>query len=135
MAAIYVDTAALVALGNKDDAHHSDAVRIYRRLVTQRYTFVTTSAVILETANTFSKAKYKPLFQTIFEMVSSSSYWDYRTISEEDMASGLSLFYARQDKDWSLTDCIGINVAKSLDTLEVFTTDQHFEQAGLNPLL
>lgn len=44
-------------------------------------------------------------------------------------------FMARTDKDWSLTDCIGMIVAETYDVRTVFTSDRHFEQAGFTFLL
>jgi predicted nucleic acid-binding protein len=41
----------------------------------------------------------------------------------------------RQDKDWSLTDCISFVVMRDRGITKVFTTDHHFEQAGFKKLL
>jgi predicted nucleic acid-binding protein len=48
---------------------------------------------------------------------------------------GLALFRQTTDKDWSLTDCISVVVAKELGLQQVFTTDHHFTQAGFDILL
>ncbi|MCP4404853.1 MAG: type II toxin-antitoxin system VapC family toxin [bacterium] len=51
---VFVDTSALIALGNTRDAFHQAASRVNHDLLQQYYHFVTTSAVILEFANAFS---------------------------------------------------------------------------------
>ena len=41
----------------------------------------------------------------------------------------------RQDKDWSLTDCISFIVMRDRRIVEALTGDHHFEQAGFVALL
>jgi len=50
-------------------------------------------------------------------------------------ADGFELYSERQDKDWSLTDCISLAVMKERGLTEVLTGDHHFEQAGVKALL
>jgi len=42
---------------------------------------------------------------------------------------------ARNDKDWSLTDCISFIVMEEHGITEALTGDRHFEQAGFRALL
>ena len=109
---VYVDTAALIALGNKTDSFHPLASQVNQRLIAEQYTFLTTNAVILELANAFSKVRYKPLVISLIEAIQHSPQWHYLTIDETLMAQGLSLFKQRLDKDWSLVDCLGIYLAR-----------------------
>ncbi len=132
---VYVDTAALIALGNKTDSLHRLANQINQRLIAEQYTFLTTNAVILELANAFSRVRYKPLVISLIEAIQQSPKWHYLTIDETLMAQGLSLFKQQLDKDWSLTDCLGIHLARRFQITEIFTTDHHFEQAGFKILL
>ena len=48
---------------------------------------------------------------------------------------GLQLMGERDDKDWSLTDCISFVVMKEQGVKEALTEDRHFEQAGFVALL
>ncbi len=48
---------------------------------------------------------------------------------------GMQLMGERQDKDWSLTDCISFVVMKKHGIHDALTTDKHFEQAGFTALL
>ena len=36
---------------------------------------------------------------------------------------------------WSFTDCVSFELMHELNVRDSFTTDQHFRQAGFNPLL
>jgi hypothetical protein len=132
---VYVDTAALIALGSKTDNFHSLASQVNQRLIAEKYTFLTTNAVVLELANAFSRVRYKPLVISLIEAIQQSSKWHYLIIDETLMTQGLNLFKQRLDKDWSLVDCLGIHLARQFQITEIFTTDHHFEQAGFKILL
>lgn len=41
----------------------------------------------------------------------------------------------RTDKNWSLTDCIGMVAAESYRVDSIFTSDHHSQQAGFKILL
>ena len=47
----------------------------------------------------------------------------------------MTLFEARADKEWSLTDCISFVVMTEQRIADALTTDHHFIQAGFNALL
>ena len=48
---------------------------------------------------------------------------------------GLQLYEQREDKGYSLTDCISMNVMGSLHISDVLTHDRHFEQEGFSALM
>ncbi|MBI5829688.1 MAG: type II toxin-antitoxin system VapC family toxin [Chloroflexi bacterium] len=48
---------------------------------------------------------------------------------------GLDLFASRNDKDWSLTDCVSFVVMQDHGLTNALTADRHFEQAGFKALL
>jgi predicted nucleic acid-binding protein len=52
-----------------------------------------------------------------------------------DWQLGYDLYKARDDKSWSLVDCISIVICERLGITDVFTADHHFEQAGLRILV
>jgi uncharacterized protein len=45
------------------------------------------------------------------------------------------LYASRMDKDWSLVDCSSILICGLMGISRVFTSDRHFQQAGLEILL
>lgn len=135
MKTIYVDTAALVALGNKDDQWHEQAVQVSRQLTLTGCRFITTDAVLLEVGNTFSRALYKPVALRLIQTARQSPRWHCVPLDSDLLEKGLALFRTMSDKDWSLTDSISIVVASDLGITQVFTTDHHFTQAGFMILL
>jgi predicted nucleic acid-binding protein len=48
---------------------------------------------------------------------------------------GVDLYQNRDDKEWSLTDCISFVVMTREGITEALTGDHHFEQAGFSILL
>ena len=47
----------------------------------------------------------------------------------------MTLYRARSDKDWGLTDCVSFALMKREGIREALTADVHFRQAGLVALL
>lgn len=135
MKPVFVDTSALIALGNQRDEFHQQAAQLLRDLVASQRRFVTTNAVILKLANAFSPAQTKPLAFRLIALIKSTPTWMTVIIDAALMERGLERFRKMQDKDWSLVDCISMNVASDMDISEIFSNDHHFEQAGFNILL
>ena len=54
--------------------------------------------------------------------------------SRETFLAGLSLFRARADKGYSLTDCISMYTMQRLGLTDVLTNDQHFEREGFRAI-
>ena len=55
--------------------------------------------------------------------------------SSQSFLSGLALYEARPDKEYSLTDCISMLVLRQEAITEVLTNDDHFKQEGFTILL
>jgi predicted nucleic acid-binding protein len=55
--------------------------------------------------------------------------------SHESFLAGLALCERRPDKQYSLVDCISMNVMRQLGIYEILTHDRHFEQEGFARLL
>lgn len=124
MKPVFVDTSALVALGNKQDKWHDQALTMSRQLTLAGCRFITTEAVLLETGNTFSRACYKPVALRLATMVRHSPRWQCISVDSHLFESGLALFEKMSDKDWSLVDCISISVAYSQHIKQIFTTER-----------
>ncbi len=55
--------------------------------------------------------------------------------TRDSFLKGLTLYENRNDKDYSLTDCISINVMRNESLAEVLTNDRHFGQEGYKVLI
>lgn len=132
---IFVDTSALITLGNKKDSFHQQTLEIHQHLNTSNVKFVTSSGVLLEFGNTFSRLSLKPVAITLIKAIQNSEKWQYITIDEKVFNQAFNLYQKRQDKEWGMVDCTSIVIAQKMRIVEVFTTDHHFKQAGFTTLL
>lgn len=57
------------------------------------------------------------------------------SVSTELFVEALGLYSSRNDKSWSLTDCIAFVVMKQQGLTDALAVDKDFAQAGFRPLL
>ncbi len=55
--------------------------------------------------------------------------------TRDSFLKGLIFYETRSDKEYSLTDCISMNVMKAESLGEVLTNDHHFDQEGFSILI
>lgn len=124
----FVDTSALLALLDRDEGHHAEAVACWERLATRGAALVTTNYVVLET---IAVAQHRlgieavrafagdvlPLFDVVF-------------IDPPTHAAGLASLLAAGRRRLSLVDCSSFEVMRHLDLREAFAFDKHFEEQG-----
>jgi predicted nucleic acid-binding protein len=55
--------------------------------------------------------------------------------TRDSFLKGLFFYESRNDKQYSLIDCISMNVMKNESLIEVLTNDRHFEQEGYAVLI
>ena len=55
--------------------------------------------------------------------------------TRDSFLKGLAFYEDRSDKEYSLTDCISMNVMRAESLGEVLTNDRHFEQEGFAVLI
>ena len=135
MKPLFVDTSALIALGNKKDSFHQQAIQIRNKLKVQNRKFITTNAVLLEFGNAFSRIALKPVAISVIKAIKVSQKWECIEINELLFEQAFNLYQKMNDKEWGLVDCGSIIVASKRELTEVFTTDRHFKQAGFTILL
>jgi len=135
---VFWDTSAFLALANRRDALHSQAVAVSQALARENAQLLTTDAVLTELANGLSKVSQRQLAQRTVKMVYQSvplRVAEVVHINAELWQRGWQLYCARPDKEWGLTDCLSFVVMQENEVFEAFTADHHFEQAGFARLL
>jgi hypothetical protein len=96
---------------------------------------ITTIWVLVEVANAFASSWRRVWVERLFEELQSDPLVTIVPPTQEDFDKGYSLYTARKDKGWSLTDCISFVVMQQYGVTEALTADHHFEQAGYKALL
>lgn len=131
MKAVFADTFYYIALLDANDSAHETAVAATREL---KSTTVTTAWVLLELANTLSASRHRGVFARFDRLRANPNVVIYEA-EREVFDLGVDLYQKREDKEWSLTDCISFVVMTREGIAEALTGDHHFEQAGFSKLL
>jgi len=108
---VFVDTGYLIALEDADDDNHPAATR-HREDLTRMPPLMTTSYVVVEVVTFFNV----------------HGQHDKAVELGEALLSSPSV--ARQDKRYSLTDCVSFVVMRNLGITTAFAFDRYFEQEG-----
>ncbi|MBM4439527.1 MAG: type II toxin-antitoxin system VapC family toxin [Candidatus Rokubacteria bacterium] len=130
--AVFVDTVYWLALLNRNDRWHRDAVDWSGRI---EGPLVTTDAVLTEVADALCRADRRHLAIEALGAIRDDRAVTSVPGSAKLFSEGLKLYGARRDKDWSLTDCISFTVMKERKIQSALTADIHFVQAGYRALL
>jgi len=129
---VFIDTGYILALINTADEHHERAATVARKV---KPPFLTTEAVLVEIGNALSRARWRALgYATILDLRADPDI-EVMPADAELFERALSLYGARMDKEWGLTDCMSFVVMQERDLTQVLTTDRHFGQAGFVDLL
>jgi predicted nucleic acid-binding protein len=131
----FVDTLYFVALFNPRDQWHERAFAASKLIADAK--LITTEDVLVELLNFFSeygeKARRGAVLQT--EGILSGSNIEVAPQSHEAFIEGLTLYKARPDKGYSLTDCISMHTMRERNITDILTHDDHFRQEGFKVLL
>ncbi|HET7056609.1 MAG TPA: PIN domain-containing protein [Thermomicrobiales bacterium] len=122
----FVDSSAIVALVDEDDAAHSAAVDAYRELSTSGYRLFTTDHVVVEA--------YDLLLNGVGPVVATAWLRDQRLpvycTDEADLAAAQTILAARPaDAPVSFTDALSLAVMERLGVADAFAVDPAFLNA------
>jgi uncharacterized protein len=129
---IFVDTGFLLALSQPADALHTRA-RAWANILSEP--LVVTEYILWETVNRLSQPVDRAKGHRLVQYVSSAANYELVVASRALFNAGLELHADRDDKDWSLTDCISFIVMQRRSIKQALAYDHHFEQAGFEALL
>lgn len=132
---VFVDAAFAIALASPRDRYHSVASALAADLRKNNSMMVTTVAVLLEIGNALSRRRHRQAGKRIIQSLRTDSMVEVIQLDDDLVSRGFALFSSRDDKEWSITDCISFAVMASLGTKEALTPDKHFVQAGFSALM
>jgi predicted nucleic acid-binding protein len=129
---VFVDSFYFFAILNPRDTAHARAVEFSGRFTGP---MVTTSWVLTEVADGLARSANRHVFRRLLINLREHPANQVIPASDELFERGVTLYDARPDKQWSLTDCISFVVMGERAIREALTGDHHYEQAGFTALL
>lgn len=129
---VFADSFFYFAIVNPDDQDHRRAIDFLSSFDGQ---IVTTSWVLVELGDGMCDPRNREPFLQLYRDLAEDPQVFIVPPDQEYFEAGLELFARRQDKAWSLTDCISFAVMQREGLTEALTADHHFEQAGFVALL
>ncbi len=128
MRRVFADTLYWVALTHRKDLWHQAAVKISRTLAGCH--LVTTDEILTEVLSAFCEAG--PLLRqraaTLVRSLHKKPTVTVHPQTRDTFLTGLSLYEARPDKEYSLTDCVSMQTMQHERITEILTHDHHFTQ-------
>lgn len=135
MRRVFADALYWIAVTSRRDQWHRAAMQASVKLA--GCDLVTTEEVLIEVLNAFCEAgpTLRRKATTMVRHLYLDSTIKICPASREGFLAGLTLYEARPDKGYSLTDCISMVTMRQMGIIEVLTHDNHFVQEGFINLL
>ncbi len=128
----FVDTGAFIAVTDKSDQYHSNAVIYFKELLESRQSLVTTNFVLDETYTRLKRKLGSHAAITFGDSIKKSDQLEIITVDEEIERRAWGIFKRYQDQAFSYTDCTSFSVMQMKKLKTSFAFDIHFEIFGFN---
>lgn len=130
MKVLFADSFYWIALLDPNDEWHQRFKDFNRNLKSVH--FLTTDEVLSEFLNFFSGYNSTMRLGAIRRVRDMLQGHNVQVVPQtrERFISGLDLYEQRPDKEYSLTDCMSMQVMKEMEIAEILTHDRHFAQEG-----
>jgi uncharacterized protein len=129
---LFADTFYFIALLNAADESH-DAAESFA--TSDDVQVLTTAWVLTELADGLAQTAGRTVFAPLLDDLRADSRVTFIEPAADLWQRGIELYHKREDKGWSLTDCISFVVMAERNITDALTGDHHFEQAGFRALL
>ncbi len=128
---LFVDTAAWLALNDKNDQYHKKAMAKSLEIKAKKIKLIT-SEYILDESITLIRYRVSHQAAVIFgDSLFKSRIVKIVDITEGNRLKAWEIFKKYNDKELSFTDCTSFVLIKNLKLQKAFTFDKHFEQIGV----
>jgi predicted nucleic acid-binding protein len=127
---LFVDTSAWLALNNKNDQHHDEAVSKITKVRQQKIQLVTSEYVFDESVTIIRYRISHRAAVAFGDALISSNVASIEDIADEERLKAWVLFKKYRDKDLSFTDCTSFALMVKLKLQKAFSFDDHFKQVG-----
>ena len=131
MTSLFLDTSYLIAVEYADDQRHREALKHWRSLLRKPSLHVVTTSYVFDEVLTFLNARH--LHSKAVEVgknLLKSPTVTLVHVDEELFDEAWAYFQKRDDKRYSMTDCVSFVLMKRMGLKQALTFDRHFKQAG-----
>lgn len=132
---VFLDTSFIIALENRDDAHHQRARTLDEELLCEGATLLLHDGVLMEIGDGYARMNRRAKGIALLSRLTNEQGYQIDSVSSDVMQQALSLYESRSDKEWGLTDCVSFVLMESHGVTDALTADVHFQQAGFRALL
>ena len=129
----FVDTSALLAVMDRDDAAHAEAKQAWQQLTALRATLVTTSYVVLETVAIIQHRVGVAAVRTFNDDIYPILTIDW--ISSAQHTRGMGALLVANRRNLSLVDCVSFDTMRRHGLTAAFAFDKHFDEQGFTTRL
>ncbi len=130
--ATLIDAGHHIALSDPRDELHDRALAWSRSITGQ---LIVTDHVLAEAVNAHSATRSRVYVHDVIASLLSSEFVELVRTDLALFDKAMTFHRGRQDKTWSLTDCISFIIMESEGIRQALAYDRHFEQAGFEALL
>lgn len=127
---IFVDTSAWLALNDKNDQYHSEAVSRLNAVAKQKIELIT-SEYVADESITIIRYRVSHKAAVVFgDALMNSTIVTVADITDEERFLTWMLFKKYDDKELSFTDCTSFALMNKMRLRKAFAFDDHFKQIG-----
>ena len=130
---VFVDTSALFAVLDADDANHLSAGRIWRNLLDEREDMLTSNYVLIESLALIQRRLGFEALRTFQADV--AGVLQVRWIDVALHSAGVAALLTAARRDLSLVDCVSFEVMRRLGLTSAFAFDEDFTDQGFRCLV
>ena len=132
---VLLDTSFIVALENRDDPCHARAKRLDRELMRDAAVVLAHWGILLEIGDGYARLARREKGTQLLDRISGEDGYQVVPLSQELIQQAMTLYRARSDKEWGLTDCLSFVLMEREGITQALSADVHFRQAGFEAML
>jgi len=129
---VFVDTSALLAILDADDANHREAREVWQVLLSRGATLLSTNYVLLET---FALVQHRLGLEALSILLSDvAAVLSLRWVDAQVHATAVAALLIARRRKLSLVDCVSFEIARQSGIEIAFAFDRHFAEQGFQCL-
>ena len=127
---VFVDASAWVAITNRKDRNHKEAIQIFRSLLESSTLLITTTWTTYEALTIVKSRLGFNQADRLWDRIKARALVDLVWIDQRIEQSALELFWLRGQKMGCVVDCSSLVVMNTLGARHAFAYDGHFIEAS-----